>query len=228
MPPVAFAINSAPSRSLGTSPFEVLHGFRPRLPVQAALGVNHSILSDADDPLGFSQTLISTLSAIQAKVVLLQEKLYQEQLSAIRKKAHGQTDFEIGSYVLVRYPRQNKLEPEWRGPFIVLRRDEIGPFIYIISNLNNDTTQRIHANRLHVFWPGSLTEAELKAEAAGIDEFLIEKVFEHKTLKKVLLFRVKWLGFDYDESDAWVSFSNCRFAPEIKKYMHEHHLRIPH
>jgi transposase InsO family protein len=226
--PTAFALNAAPSRSLGTSPFQVLHGFPPRLPVHAALDASVYLPSDADDPLAFSQHLISASAEIFERVRQQQESLYQESLRAARAHAKGQVDFEPGTYVLVFFPRERKLDLQWRGPYLVIDRDPVGPYVYQCQSLVDSSVSRIHANRLHVFWPGDLSPEELRAEAARLDEFFVEAVYEHRVDDDGMLrFRVKWLGYDYDEADAWVSHPNCRHAPAIQAYMREHAVRPP-
>jgi hypothetical protein len=61
VPAAQFAINTAPPRLLGTSPFRVCHGFNPRLPLHQALviRIRHPSLATTD-PLQFSNAVAAT------------------------------------------------------------------------------------------------------------------------------------------------------------------------
>jgi hypothetical protein len=228
--PAAFAINTAVSRTLGVSPFTIVHGFAPRLPIHQALNVTPQraplVDADADDePYSFSQHLITTTAAMFAQVRDIQKRIYEKDLAAVRQHAHGQTDYKDGDHVLVFFPRPDKLGVEWRGPFQVTHREN--RIIYVVADLVTKDSFRVHVNRMHLFHPGNLTPEQLAAESAREDEYYIEAVHDHEHRGKELWFRVKWLGYpEYapDDPDAWVCLADCRHAPAIKDYRHKHDL----
>ena len=225
--PAASAINTSTSRALGVSPFDVVHGFAPRLPINNALDVRSELLDNGtdNDPLAFAQHLITSTAALFARVREIQAQLYERELAAVRKKCRKQVDFEPGNHVLVRFPRTEKILLEWRGPYQIIAREN--PVIYIVADLVNGDTFRTHVNRIHLFYPGDLTADQLIAESAKQDEYYIEAVYNHKRIKGELWFYVKWLGYpDLPESDieAWVRLSDCRCAPAIRKYRQLHRL----
>ena len=145
--PAAFAINTSTSRVLGVSPFAVVHGFSPRLPINHALDVDpKGTTQDDPDELAFSQKLITTAAAIYERVRAIQTNIYEKDLANLRKKSMGQTEFKIGDHVLVRYPRSDKLQLEWRGPFQITEREN--EIINQVSDLISKEHFRAHVNRL--------------------------------------------------------------------------------
>ena len=225
--PAAFALNTSYSRVLGTSPFSVVHGFSPRLPINNALDVPPAGTRDkaGSDPLEFSQRLITTAAALFANVRDIQAKLFKDNLDAVRKRSRGQTNFKIGDHVLIHFPRSEKILLDWRGPFQVVEREN--EVTYHVIDIVTKELLRVHVNRMHIFYPGNLTPEQLAAESARCEEFYIEAVRGHEVRDGEVWFLVKWLGYpEYPASDpeAWVRLEDSRFAPEIRKYRRKHHL----
>jgi len=181
--PAAFAINTSVSRTLGVSPFAVVHGFSPRLPIHDALNVAPQGMpspdngDDDNEPLSFSRRLTATAAALFARVQRIQAEVYKRDLADVRKRSHGQTDSSIGDHVLVHFPRSDKLALEWRGPFQVVEREN--DVIYVVADLVTKETFRVHVNRIHIFYPGNLTPDQLAAESARANEYYIETVYGH-------------------------------------------------
>jgi hypothetical protein len=75
IPAAAFAINAAPSRTLDMhSPFEITHGFTPRLPLHAALGsapLVEPVLNDLDE---YTSSLVTQISSTYEKVRKIQDE----------------------------------------------------------------------------------------------------------------------------------------------------------
>jgi hypothetical protein len=227
--PAAFAINTSVSRVLGVSPFAIVHGFSPRLPINKALDVapqgTTTLTADTDDPIAFSQHLITTAAALFARVRDIQKQVFEQDLAAVRKRARGQTDFKVGDHVLVHFPPSEKLLLDWRGPFQIIQREN--EVIYVVADLVTNESFRAHVNRIHIFYPGDLTPDQLIAESARNEEYYIEAVYGHRRKAGKLWFFVKWLGYpDIPESDpeAWVCLADCRFAPAIREYRRAHGL----
>jgi len=75
--------------------------------------------------------------------------------------------YDVGDHVLIQYPRPDKFAEAWRGPFqIVAKENEV---IYVVLDLVSQEEQRVHINRLHTFYPGTLTLEQLTAEATKQD-----------------------------------------------------------
>jgi hypothetical protein len=224
--PAAFALNTSYSRVLGTTPFAIVHGFSPRLPINQALDVAPSgTMGDVeDDPLAFSQKLITTAAALFARVRDLQTDIYNNDLAAVRKRSRGQKDYDIGNHVLVHFPRPDKLHPEWRGPYQITEKEN--EVIYKVTDLVTNDSFRAHVNRLHIF-PGNLTPDQLAAESARCDEYYIKTVHGHRRKAGELWFNVKWLGYPAlpdTDPEAWVRLNDCRWSPAIRDYRRQHRL----
>ena len=130
-------------------------------------------------------------------------------------------DFQPGDYVLVYFPPASKLVMKWQGPYIVICRED-PPVLYTVADLQDHIEQKIHVDRMHIFWPGNLSDKDLLAESARHNEFYIETVYKHVIEDKVLYFRIKKLGFpDYLPIDerAWCPYKDYRYAPAIKAYV---------
>jgi len=134
--------------------------------------------------------------------------------------------YHPGDHVLVLFPRPDKLAEAWQGPFQIITKEN--KVTYIVENINSHEQQRMHVNRLHMFYPGTLTADQLAAEAAKQGEYYVEAVHAHKLINGTLWFFVKWLGYeqgDINDQDAWVRYADCRFSPTIKEYIKAHHLK---
>jgi len=135
--PVEFVLNTAYSRTLGLSPFEVLYGVHPRLPLRAVLESPHSFavsnaqgegsaeadfqaLWSGDEPLEYSQRVLDVTSSLYPRIREIQTNLFKRELAEAQKKAKGKVDFVIGDYVLIAAPSvRSSLEFHWTGPFLV-------------------------------------------------------------------------------------------------------------
>jgi hypothetical protein len=222
--PAAFAINTAYSRVLGTTPFEVAHGFFPRLPIHSALGTspNHEL---PEEPIEVAAHLVTATRALHERVVAVEAKVYEANRAEFLKKSKHRAIYDVGEHVLVRYPRTEKLLEAWRGPFQITAKENEN--IYEVEDLNSHDRQRIHINRLHVFYPGNLTHAQLCAEAVHQEEYLVERVDTHQVVDGEHWFYVKWVGYDQkpiDEEDCWVRYAHCRYSPVVKDYIAAHKL----
>ena len=100
--PTAFAINTTTSRSLGTSPFEVIHGFKPRLPVHDALGTSPgNIHQDETDPMNFSDNIVTKMVTLRDRVRDIEAKIFQKSRERILKNCQRSNSSNVDDYVLV-------------------------------------------------------------------------------------------------------------------------------
>jgi len=225
----AFSINSSFCRAIGCSPFQVVHGTVPRLRIHAALGTDPERIAtdENEEPLGFAEALAELIPKQLAIIREIQERDHAIAQKLARRAAKGQTDFKDGDHVLVWFPRRNKLDLEWRGPFQVESRESA--HIYRIIDLLDGSRQRVHVDRLHIFWPGNLTDQQLRAEATKVGEYLISAVHRHAWDDNgELWLRVDWLGFpdtNDEDDDAWVRLADCRFDATVKQYLRNNKLK---
>ena len=173
--PIEFACNSAVSRMLGTSPFQVVHGFPARVLLHDVVGTDP--VDHAEDPFDFS--LIIGQKALEMFQVIedIEDEQYKDATAKQRElSAHGQVDYAMGDYVIIKFPRKQKLDVEWQGPFEVLRRDPEFKYHYFVRDLISNEEIRVHVNRLHEFQVGDMSPEDITAETSKFNEFRVESV----------------------------------------------------
>jgi hypothetical protein len=224
--PAQFALTTAYSRALGTSPFQVVHGFPPRMPLDSALGVSPS--SSDLDPASFGQELASNFLSVANDVRARHRRIHEEHARAAAKRKAVQRDFDVGDFVLVRSPHPGRLEVGWNGPFLIKGKDTGATNVYMCESLVDGNVDRVHSSRLRSFVIGNLDLDKLRAEATPDDEYLIDRVLDHDIgSDKEICFRVVWAGFpDLGPShpDQWVVLKDCHWSPPIKDYIKKHRL----
>jgi hypothetical protein len=223
LPFVQFAVNTAVSRSTGVSPCRALFGFTPSSPLSHALQQ-----SDAPqlDPLEHVASFCR--GDIQRRVADAEQKAFSETCRQFKRNAAGRTDFDIGDYVLLHDESAAKLAGPWSGPFIVVDREANGVIYSLQSVADESDVRRVHVNRLFIFDTSGLTNEQLARESLRVNEFVIDKVFEHDYASDGRLwFRVSWLGYpDYPPSsvDAWVAYDDSHWSPTVRAYVSDHSL----
>jgi len=227
--PTQFVLNSGYNRAIGTTPFEVLFGYTPRLPLHAAL--HQRLPRMASEPLVFSRSISARLSALRDDVRAIQAHVHQQQLAEYRRHATGKVDFNPGDLVIVFYPRANKLRLQWRGPFIVVAREGATNIYHIRALGEGGREQRVAADRLKSFDPGSLTPDELLAESLKQGDFLAEDLLQHRVFQNKHYFLIKWIGIpapDPDDPEAWMELRECRDCPVVRKFCKDNHIPLAH
>lgn len=186
--PVKFAINTSVNRSTGLTPFEVVHGFPARLTLHNELGI---VLQTDDDALDFARELSAKSLEIRDQVVSSDQQAFKTARDQFLKKSSSQVSFEVNDFVLVHFERLNKLAMEWKGPYVI--KEKINDVIYTVQDITNNHVSRVHVNRIHAFYPGKMTEQQLKAEALKSGEYYIDRVYEHVVDgANTIWLRVKW------------------------------------
>eukprot|EP00727_Mastigamoeba_balamuthi_P005983 m51a1_g2003 hypothetical protein (207) ;mRNA; r:1228692-1229657 len=159
---------------------------------------------------------------------MCREALRKKIEATYRARAKGQIDFAVSDYILVHFEWKTKLGFSWKGPEIVISWDH--RLIYTTKSLIDHVQSKVHVNRLHQFWPGTLSLEELTAEAVNENEYLIEKIYTHKRQGTKLYFQLKYLGYpniDDDHPDAWNEYQDVRWSLVVQEYMKTHKLRKP-
>jgi len=241
--PVEFVLNTAYSRTLGVSPFEVLFGVHPRLPLRALLESPHSFtvldsqgevsaeaefqaLWSGDEPLEYSQRVSEVISSLYPKVRDIQTKLFQTELAEAHKKAKGKVDFAMGEYVLIISPSiRSSLEFCWTGPHLVVGSES--ETMFLTKNLVDDSVSRTHVSRMFPYLAEDLPDDELRGRAA-FPALLCEKVLQHRQENGNHLFFCKWFGVplkDPRDPDAWFTWPECRFCPPVRKFCQDNRIK---
>ncbi|GFZ19564.1 hypothetical protein Acr_28g0002690 [Actinidia rufa] len=131
LPTAQFAYNSSVNRSIGMSPFEVVHGFKPRKSIDLLPMSPHTRVSESAE--SFARHIRELHDEIRK---VINDSNFQYKFQADSRRRHA--EFQVGDYVMVRirlewYPSgtARKLCARSAGPFKVLKR--IGPNAYVID-----------------------------------------------------------------------------------------------
>jgi len=226
---VAFAINTVVNRMTGRSPFEIEHGFAPRLPIHRALGLDARTPFGRDDDSDageFADKLCGHVLQIRDEVRRIENENFKKEVERIGSHAQKKDAYKVGDFVLVHRSRPPKLLLEWTGPFEVIEKE--GPYIYTVRSLVNNDEKRVHANALHRFVAGVLSREQLTVAALEHDELIVERVLGHRTnTQGQYEYHIQAAALPGDPtggSDMWLPFFDCHAAPKVKEYNAAHHL----
>ena len=109
LPGVMMTLNEAPHEAHGYSPSQVVCGHRVRLPV---------------DLIWPSAMRVSEVTTFVRQIQKKMEKIRKVVTPFNQKEGKGNNPFRVGDEVLVvqqRHERESKLEPNWKGPYIVTK-----------------------------------------------------------------------------------------------------------
>ena len=170
LPSVLFAYRSAVHASTGKTPFEMLYGRRPRLPIECEIPCFDAALTKGT-PKRYVSLVKSTIESLHDQA---QRNLRRSQ--ARQKEQHdagvNATPLRAGERVLLHSPqlkrgRSKKFHRPWRGPFVVLQSPRPPGVTYSIREEATSKVFYAHRNRLKRL-TGSLTDPTA-AESVSVD-----------------------------------------------------------
>ncbi|KZS05597.1 Uncharacterized protein APZ42_031179 [Daphnia magna] len=124
---VCFAYNTARQESTGYSPFFLLYGREPRLPIDLELDANpNPLLTEEDAAMSYTDRLQADLTETKEIVKTRMERVKEKQKEAY-DACHRELSFQAGDLVLIYKPfskieKSENLLHRWLGPFRVLRQ----------------------------------------------------------------------------------------------------------
>jgi transposase InsO family protein len=169
-------INATRHGVLGMSPFAVMHGFEPRMEVDARLDLPGPVYACLDE-------YHARLAAAQ-EVALLHSAVAQVDNKAEHDKQHRAAEvFETGDYVLVLDEHATKLVPPASGPYRVVERLAGGDTYRLARLLTESETRVVHALRMVRFNMARTSEEReaMRRFGGGVD--VIKEIVGH-TLRK--------------------------------------------
>ena len=109
LPFVLFRVRNTPGR-FGLSPFEILYGGPPPLTESGG-----TLVPDADSTL--PSALLARLRVLEVIRTQIWDQIKEAYAPGTTAVPH---EFQVGDWVLIRRHRTRNLEPQWKGPYLVL------------------------------------------------------------------------------------------------------------
>ena len=115
---MTLAYNTSKQESLGVSPYEVVFGRTPRLPIELDLGIT---LSNPSTQSGYLHSIKSVFRDIReiAKENLAKEA---EKRARLDQGTNTWQPFNEGQAVMLKRPKVWKFGTKWRGPYEITKR----------------------------------------------------------------------------------------------------------
>jgi hypothetical protein len=147
-----------------------------------------------------------------------------------RTPAEPETEFDIDSYVLVKYENDerappSKIHPKLRGPYQIIditRRNPKGT-IYTCRNLATQKLEDFHVKLLVPYYHDSYHTNPEDAAMADSQMFEVETVLDHvfdskKQLKSMMRFKIKWVGYT---TPTWEPYKQMSHVEKVHEYLRE-------
>ena len=210
LPTVEMVVKSLPNRSTGYSPFFLMYGYHPVLPVELLKGDESTNIETLSKFLDRTQEVWSKARAQMEKAVAAQKKYYDQK--------HRDVQFVVGDSVLLSTQNlrlkgiPHKLQRKFCGPYKVL--EKIGTQAYRLKLPN---TWRIHpvfnVSLLKPWRPSTVQQVPGEVELEDADQsqyFDVEKIlwwrWNLKTRRRRREFLVLWQGDPVEEAE-WIPVS---------------------
>ena len=210
LPSVEMAVNSLPNRSTGYTPFFLMYGYHPVLPVELLKGDEITKVETVSKFLQRTQETWHTARAHMEKAVVTQQNYYN--------RKHRDVQFSVGDLVLLSTQNlrlkgiPHKLQRKFCGPYKVLER--IGTQAY---RLKLPDTWRIHpvfhVSLLKQWRPSTMQQlpGEIELEDPERPQYFdVEKILRwrwtSKTRRRQREFLVLWQGYPAEDAE-WIPAS---------------------
>ena len=167
--PLIYAYNTSTHESLGMSPYEIVFGRTPRLPLELELGLS---LVDPMTQTEYARTIHDVFKDIRT--------VASQHLTTAQSRQSNQYDarnrpwktFEPGQAVWLKRPKPWKFGRRWVGPFVVLSRTGVN---YQLQS-ESGKIRVAHHNNLklcfrHVKGSGTLTCPNRESEGLDVVQF---------------------------------------------------------
>ena len=240
IPTVFSIINNTPKNPLGISPLSMVYGVfanydRPLIPPSTNTPGSKS------NPVDY----VDTLMEWQSKLLDTAEEVQSNHFQKLERRFNGANrprHFNQGDFVLQLKNStgiSGKPSCRWIGPFLVMERrdnDQSHPVLDLM-NLTDMTIKQAATDDCRMFntsWfdEDSMMHELKKIAAQDLDEFVVEKILDHKpigdTRKQPLSkyhFLVKWEDFN---EPTWEPYSGIKNLEPLNTYSMEHPgLNIP-
>ena len=210
LPTVEIVINSLPNRSTGYSPFFLMYGYHPVLPVELLKGDETTNVETVSKFLERTQEVWRTARVQMEKAVMTQKAYYD--------RKHRDIQFTVGDSVLLSTQNlrlkgiPHKLQWKFCGPYKIL--EKIGAQAYRLQLPNMWRIHPVfHVSLLKQWRPSTLQQVPGEVELEDADQpqyFDVEKILQwrwnSKTRRRQREFLVLWQGYPVEEAE-WIPAS---------------------
>ena len=207
LPTVEMVINSLPNRSTGYSPFYLVYGYHPVLPVELLKGDESTNVESVGKFVERTQAVWRHAQEQMKKAVTTQKAYYD--------RKHRDVQYKVGDSVLLSTQNlrlkgiPHKLQRKFCDPYKVL--EKIGTQAYC---LQLPTTWRIHpvfhVSLLKPWRPSLVQQVPGEVELADLDQpeyFDVEKILRwrwtSRTRQRRREFLVLWQGYPVEDAE-WI------------------------
>ncbi|XP_033739239.1 uncharacterized protein LOC117326590 [Pecten maximus] len=168
-----FSYREVPQESLGFSPFELLYGRVVRGPMMILRELCEKEVADPEVKSTY-QYVLDLRERLEETCKLAQEQLKKAKIRQAKfynKKAKDR-EMKPGEKVLVLLPtKRNKLEMQWRGPYIITERK--GPMDYVVCI---DGKQKVlHANLLRLYVQREMSGSSVSGVLNSVCSSVVEE-----------------------------------------------------
>ena len=156
------ALRTSEIRTIGVSPYQLMYGSNPRLPMEVISG--EVKIRGKIPEVKFVEELQQTLRK-QYEVVSKQDRKNREKDICKLKNQRGQLqELEVGDVVMVFTPQapagaKRKLVSMWRGPYKIIEKKSSVTYLVEHQLIAPMPNQVVHRNRLKLYHPRQDAEA---------------------------------------------------------------------
>lgn len=152
IPTVLFAYRVSPSDVTGESPFFLLYGREPRLPIDTSLLTPQDVSASVVE---HRKRIVQNIEDYQ-RIARENIQRSQQAMKEYYDRKAKDPNFEVGDKVWVFTPKpkkglSRKLQHRWHGPYRIVQKLSPVHFRLRICNNNRAVTTTVHANRMKPF-----------------------------------------------------------------------------
>ena len=210
LPTVEMVVNSLPNRSTGYTPFYLMYGHHPVLPIELLRGDETTNVETVSKFLTRTQEVWRSARAQMEKAVVAQKQYYD--------KKHRDVQFAVGDTVLLSTQNlrlkgiPHKLQRKFCGPYKIL--EKIGAQAYRLKLPDSWRIHPVfHVSLLKQWRPSTLQSVPGEVELEEPDRpqyFDVEKILRwrwtSKTRRRQREFLVLWQGYPVEDAE-WIPAS---------------------
>ena len=235
IPYALFAYRTAVQSSTNETPFYLMYGRDPRLPIDVSLLKARETYSDISDYRGvIADRLLAARQLTHDNIELAQ----QRQKTQYDKTAKERS-YDIGQKVWLYTPNNrkglsSKLTHNWHGPYRILAKRSAVNYL-LDANDERDYVQTVHVNRLKPFISAENrpilapsvksqdTETDANDESSEMDpaelavnSILDKKVVKNRSGRRETFYLVEWEDKDIEPS--WEPLANLHCGELLKEF----------